>query len=205
MSRRELPRNYVEILEQRLAYLEGLLERQRLQPSQDVLLNPNTATHIEQPTTLGHAHPQSSGDAEELQDLASKVGTLSLNAAGAEPHYLGSSSTFAFARLIKPILNQVSLAAPESQTDYGPASGCATPTMCQLPDPTTAVTLSNAYFENIHTQYPFLSETDFRKWESSIVLLQGDYEQWTGANFSQTPFFFLNMVWLSLLIFDPPD
>lgn len=202
MSRRELPRNYVEILEQRLAYLEGLLEYQRPQPSQSVLLNPNPATETSAP---GHPHPQSSSDAEDVHDLASKVGTLSLNAAGAEPHYLGSSSTFAFARLIKPILSQLSLAPVETQAGHGPASGCATPTMCQLPDANTAIALSNAYFENVHTQYPFLSEIDFRKWESSIVLLQGDPEQWTGANFSQTPFFFLNMVWHPLSTAGAPD
>ena len=42
----------------------------------------------------------------ELSDLSSMIGTLSLNAAGAEPHYLGSSSAFAFARFVEPVIRQ---------------------------------------------------------------------------------------------------
>ena len=182
------------MLEQRLAYLEGLLDSQRRHTEQSIPLNPDIARDFAQASIPEQSQPKIYSDTEDLQDLASKVGTLSLNAAGAEPHYLGSSSTFAFARLIKPILNQVKLAPDESRTSHGGTSECTTPTLCQLPDPKTAVALSNAYFENVHTQYPFLHELDFRKWESSIVLLEGDHEQWTSANFNYSPFFFLNMV-----------
>ncbi|KIX07700.1 uncharacterized protein Z518_02354 [Rhinocladiella mackenziei CBS 650.93] len=41
---------------------------------------------------------------DEVSDLASKVGMLGLNAARAEPHYLGSSSAFAFSRVISSSL-----------------------------------------------------------------------------------------------------
>ena len=127
---------------------------------------------------------------EDLNDLASKVGTLSLNAAGAEPHYLGSSSTFAFARLIKPILSRI------ERTNSTYTDDCITdstaPSTCALPDPRTAIILSNAYFDNIHTQYPFLHEPDFRAWEAAVVC-QGN-SGWFEEQADLTPLFFLNMV-----------
>jgi hypothetical protein len=186
ISRRQLPRNYVENLERRLDYVETLLRQQQLvyQPSfaPELQACSVTASSPEPNTVAGHESP------EDLHDLASKVGTLSLNAAGAEPHYLGSSSTFAFARLIKPLLSQVGNST--FQDEPSEAVDLTTPATCHLPDPATAVVLSNAYFDNVHSQYPFLYEADFRDWESAIIL---DVQE---PIIDSAPYFFLNIVCL---------
>lgn len=129
-------------------------------------------------------------------ELASKVGLLSLNAAGAEPHYLGSSSTFAFSRIISPSLRQGISQSPQ-QIKTGPfiqdpeIDVFTVTNPCDLPGYDQAVQLSNAYFQNIHPQYPFLHEPTFREWEKAIVS--------KGSSFDDTlsealPLFFLYMV-----------
>jgi hypothetical protein len=186
ISRRQLPRNYVENLERRLDYVETLLRQQQLvyQPQPEPGLQASSiTTSSPEPRTLADYETT-----EDLHDLASKVGTLSLNAAGAEPHYLGSSSTFAFARLIKPLLSQVGNST--FQDEPSEAVDLTTPATCHLPDPATAVILSNAYFDNIHSQYPFLYEADFREWESAIILHAHE------PIIDSAPYFFLNIVCL---------
>lgn len=177
------------MLEHRIAYLEATSRPDHPFSMTDEGIEPTVAPHAPLPQQASDGPKDQHG--EDLQDLASKVGTLSLNAAGAESQYLGSSSIFAFARLIKPMLNQISVAQQAHTTDQ--LSEYGSPEMCQLPDPVTAVILSNAYFENVHTQYPFLNEPVFREWESSIVLSQGD-QQWLGETIHQAALFFLNIV-----------
>ena len=126
----------------------------------------------------------------EISDLSSMIGTLSLNAAGAEPHYLGSSSTFAFARFVEPALRQVVSSMPSQVSDDG-CNDLLIPEPCPLPDYQTAVRLSNAYFQNIHTQYPFLHEPTFRMWEEA---LKDPFEAMEILNYKSVPLFFLNMV-----------
>jgi hypothetical protein len=106
---------------------------------------------------------------DEDDDLSSIIGTLSLNTAGSEPTFLGSSSAFAFSRFLKTSL-QSSVTAPSPRTaiDYQ-ALDAGSQEPCSLPDYQTAVKLSNAYFDNVHTQYPFLHEESFRAWESRLA------------------------------------
>ena len=126
-------------------------------------------------------------DQHELSDLSSMVGTLSLNAAGAEPRYLGSSSVFAFARFIKPALRKAVSSMPVDIDDLE----LPPPEPCLLPDYHTAVRLSNAYFENIHPQYPFLHEPTFRMWETA---LEDPFDAMTVLDCNPVPLYFLNMV-----------
>ena len=189
VSRRELPRNYVETLEHRIAFLEA----NALFGPPPSIAHPSNEFAIGDETSAAQQYDLvDDNEPEDLQDLASKVGTLSLNAAGAESQYLGSSSIFAFARLIKPMLNQISI----SQQVRSAASKQEriSPETCQLPEPALASVLSNAYFSNVHTQYPFLYEPDFRRWESSIVLSHAGNEEMLDDNFNPATFFFLNMV-----------
>lgn len=193
VSRRRLPRNYVETLERRVAYLENILRHSQDDFSDNLnqTVHPNFLTSPASVATGPH-DDRSSGnaDTQTVEDLASKVGTLSLNAAGAEPHYLGSSSTFAFARLLKPALDQIAL-EPSSTLQSQSSLLDSVPTTCPLPDYETAISLSNAFFENIYTQYPFLHEPTFRAWESAILLsLQPLYD----PDFNPVPYYFLNMV-----------
>lgn len=153
--------------------------------------HPATTAPLEDPH---HSQSSANTDNGTVEDLASKVGTLSLNAAGAEPHYLGSSSTFAFARLLKPALNQLAL-EPVVTLETQSSVLDSIPTMCPLPNYEVAVSLSNAFFENICTQYPFLHEPTFRAWESAILLSsQPMFDHEFDPDFDPTPYYFLNMV-----------
>lgn len=151
---------------------------------------------VEDPNRGASTSPRTDDEIKEnegLDELSSKVGLLSLNAAGAEPYYLGSSSTFAFSRLINSSLRQVVLRDPDTDTQPGKKGDdvASLPTPCLLPDYDTAVKLSNAYFQNIHTQYPFLHEPTFRTWEAAIICGSVGFETLIS---NPMPLFFLNMV-----------
>ena len=64
-------------------------------------------------------------------------------------------------------------------------------TPCLLPDYDSCVTLSNAYFQNIHPQYPFLHEPTFRLWERKLI---GPFEAMDAPSFDPIHLFFVNMV-----------
>lgn len=68
---------------------------------------------------------------------------------------------------------------------------CPLPEPCPLPDYPTAVKLSNAYFQNIHPQYPFLHEPSFRAWET---VLEDPLEAMSTLGYNPVPLYFLNMV-----------
>jgi hypothetical protein len=133
-----------------------------------------------------------------VSDLASKVGMLGLNyAAGAEPQYLGSSSAFAFSRIINSSLRrgvQTSHAAV-----FGLAEEASMVSPCPLPNYEAGVMLSNAYFQNIHPQYPFLHEPTFRIWEMKLL---GTSESTNTFDFDPIALFFLNMVYHELVTLD---
>jgi hypothetical protein len=108
-----------------------------------------------------------------------------------EPQYLGSSSAFAFSRIISLPLNRN---LPPSAATTGPALGDQpglTGTPCPLPDYDTAISLSNAYFKNIHPQYPFLHEPTFRTWEAKVY---GASPESVHTELFGLSLFFLNMV-----------
>ncbi|KAF4997118.1 hypothetical protein FDECE_12162 [Fusarium decemcellulare] len=184
-TKRHQPRNYLETLEQRVVLLEGMLRELRSNAAGESVTSPSVhlPLHDQQPGNLATEE-----DPHELGDLSSMVGTLSINAAGAEPHYLGPSSAFAFARFIKPSLRQVVSLMPPNQDHHD----LQIPEPCPLPDYHTAVRLSNAYFQNIHPQYPFLHEATFRMWETA---LKDPLEAMSILNFNPVPLYFLNMVY----------
>lgn len=130
---------------------------------------------------------------DAVDKLEAKVGLLSLNAAGAEPQYLGSSSIFAFSRLINPSLRQVvSSDLPTGTVADGPENRVSVlPSPCLLPDHESAVRLSNVYFQNVNVHYPVLHEPTFRTWES--MLLQESAGQ-ANLHPDYISLFFLNMV-----------
>lgn len=206
-TKRHRPRDYLETLEQRVAFLEGVLKQYRPDLANDHLFqndalqlelqsSPSTSTRpIEDQSRGPSTLPRTEEDDEPagLDELASKVGLLSLNAAGAEPHYLGSSSTFAFSRLINSSLRQVVLTNSSDASAFGRNESDlpVIPTPCLLPDHDVAVKLSDAYFQNIHTQYPFLHEPTFRAWEATIASGADGFETFIS---NPGPMFFLNMV-----------
>lgn len=156
-TKRHQPRNYLETLEERVAFLEGIIARQNsggvaldsqpggvLQPP-EFEPGPFAAGQLpEQQDGNPSSFARINGDGDEVGDLASKVGMLSF-AAGAEPHYLGSSSTFAFSRVINSTLLQAIPRRKDgiigSHRDTRPL-----PSPCLLPDYEHCVKLSDAYF-----------------------------------------------------------
>ncbi|KAJ6071621.1 transcriptional regulator family: Fungal Specific TF [Penicillium canescens] len=208
VTRTYRPRNYIEILEKRIALLESLLKQCRPDLAySDVFkhhaLQPNSSSltqHIEIPH---HQHGDQSAlpiakDNVEADDgvdkLASRVGLLSLNAAGAEPQYLGSSSIFAFSRLINSYLRQVVSHDPSMANvlDYTESRSSVLPSPCLLPAYESAVKLSDSYFQNVNTHYPFLHEPTFRAWETMLVNESTGLERISPSSIS---LFFLNMVY----------
>ncbi|RFU28297.1 hypothetical protein B7463_g8032, partial [Scytalidium lignicola] len=206
VTKRRQPRNYLETLEYRVGFLERILKEARPDLADDHLFQgdfhrPETQSSpfavvksINNQYGGRSTSIRAGGESDGLDDLASKVGMLSMNAAGAEPHYLGSSSTFAFSRLINPTLRQAVLRKDTGMNAFRQHQDDSSmlPTPCPLPDYETAVKLSNAYFENIHSQYPFLHEPTFRVWEA---MLNGTSESLDALNFNPIPLFFLNIVY----------
>ncbi|KFX99698.1 hypothetical protein V497_01539 [Pseudogymnoascus sp. VKM F-4516 (FW-969)] len=186
-TKRHQPRNYTDTLEDRVALLEGLLQQMQQDATSASMEALVTSKDNSQPTDF---KPQE--DDNGVSDLASKVGMLGLHyAAGAEPQYLGSSSTFAFSRIINSTLRQGAPGNPP--TTFGLSEG---PTdllsPCPLPSYEAGVALSDAYFQNIHLQYPFLHEPTFRDWEMKLV---GASEGVDTFGFDSIPLFFVNMVY----------
>ncbi|KAF2489230.1 hypothetical protein BU16DRAFT_531570 [Lophium mytilinum] len=198
VTKRHQPRNYLETLEQRVAFLEDILKCHHPDLADDHLFSGDLhQTHVRSSPASYDGQwdiAEASNERNGLDDLASNVGLLSLNAAGAEPHYLGSSSTFAFSRLINLSLRQVVLKAPKTCGSSGPSKyePSMLPSPCALPDHDIGIRLSNAYFQNIHFQYPFLHEPTFREWEAAVAKRPSPFDDLTP---DPVALFFVNMVY----------
>ncbi|KAG5775302.1 hypothetical protein H9Q73_011016 [Fusarium xylarioides] len=203
-TRRHQPRNYVETLEAKVAFLEDLLRKAR----QGNTAPPVAASGTED--TPSGSSPEVSetkdDDDDEASALSSKVALLGMTADGEARHYLGPSSIFSFSHVIHASLRQPFPGNHlESLNDYQDDPAAA-PSPCFLPDYELGVSLSNAYFENIHPHYPFLHEPTFRRWEDALVRPSNTIEE---LDFDSAPLFFVNMVpmpspqpptsWLSVL------
>ncbi|KAH6873806.1 fungal-specific transcription factor domain-containing protein [Thelonectria olida] len=172
-TKRQLPRNYLETLEERVDLLERLLSQQG---------QPQASPELQVPA-------RGVDENDETTDLASKAGVLSLHASGAEPHYFGPSSMFSFSRTIHACVRQAAQKEPNS--DFSNSFGeqdASSLAPCRLPSYDVGVMLSNAYFENVHLQYPFLHEPTFRQWENNASRLDSVVA-------SPTELFFVNMVY----------
>ncbi|CZR56381.1 uncharacterized protein PAC_06269 [Phialocephala subalpina] len=151
-TKRRQARNYLETLEQRVAHLEGLLQQAR----------PDGTPSVTSMQSVDNGSSSQRQEDYEINDLASKAGMLDLKAAaGSEPHYLGSSSAFAFSRVLNSFLRQ-GISEKVSTGFNIHESHTTTPSPCLLPDYDTGVILSNANFQNINPHYPFLHEPTFR-------------------------------------------
>ena len=185
-TKRHQSRNYVETLEERVALLEEQLRRAR----SDDQASSKTPHTTQDPAHCRLAGSETSGEGDGTNELSFKVGMLGLRANGDEPHYLGSSSAFAFSRIIHSSLRQSFPGAP-SEVSNVLEEDISQSSPCPLPDPELGISLSNAYFENIHPQYPFLHEPTFRLWEKKLI------EPFTPIGpleFDPIPLFFINMV-----------
>lgn len=166
----QLPRNYLETLEERVELLERLLQQQS-QPHV-----PSSSGDFENvDTTVSSSGARDRDDNNAATDLVSKAGVLSLHASGAEPHYFGPSSIFSFSRIIQSCVRQAVQEEPGNEFDERLNKlDAASLQPCRLPSYEAGVALSNAYFENVHLQYPFLHEPTFRKWERNAAGLDSE-------------------------------
>lgn len=190
ITKRHQPRNYLEILEKRVALLESLLEHAQLNTPTASTVGP-VAENKEGDD--GPCPPGSQQAPDDVDNLASNVGLLSLSAFGSDSQYMGSSSTFAFSRLVSSHLRQNVSTGPAA-TGSGLSQGdlpSPSPSPCCLPDHETAMKLSNSYFDNIHPQYPFLHEPTFRSWEAMLIWPLGTLDELSSE---PVPLFFLYMV-----------
>ncbi|KAK1964004.1 hypothetical protein LY78DRAFT_640334 [Colletotrichum sublineola] len=216
------PRDYMKSLEARVAYLEGLLQQARPEVALDhfgpnlsrdsdnsvhphIVPNQPTSTIPMPPaftdlsnTSSFYKLPVSSIDAEEnhVDVLSSEVALLCLSAAGREPHYFGPSSAVSFSRIVSVTMG---LTRREGNSQHGhvgcgkrPGTEVPREAPLRLPSPALRASLSEAYFNNIHPQYPFLHEPTFRTWEDNCLKasLEGHGSSDNGASW-----FFVLMVY----------
>ncbi|KAM5510122.1 subtilisin-like protease [Fusarium oxysporum f. sp. phaseoli] len=186
-TKRKLPRNYLETLEERVEHLESLLQQSQSQVTPSAAVT--GSRELGHPAATSIFTPINNDETDDNTDLVSKAGVLSLHASGAEPYYFGSSSIFSFSRVIHACVRQAVQEMPHSElglslNDLDPSAAAP----CRLPSYEAGEALSQAYFENVHFQYPFLHEPTFRQWEGNV------YHNTTGSA-SSTELFFVNMVY----------
>ncbi|CAH0046509.1 unnamed protein product, partial [Clonostachys solani] len=123
--------------------------------------------HISTPSVVNHS--------DNVDDLFSEIGMLSLQAAGQSPphpHYFGPGSSFVFSKSVFSHFNRLRSQGPGlslggiwdwKMSNLPPAVPAA------LPSREIGRLLSNAYFENINPQYPILHRPTFTKWEQEVM------------------------------------
>lgn len=202
----------MQLLEARVAYLEGLLHESRPDVATDHFGDSQQArrhgdTDGPRKTGRSFASPgRNSGpgandasDSLDIEadgtdtDLASDVAFLAVSASGREPQYFGPSSALSFSRIASSTLglhrrhggSQVSaddMARAQAVREWKPVT---------FPTPSACERLSSAYFENVHPQYPFLHRPTFEKWKDECMQAQqgGSLPQ-----LNKVPLFFVLMV-----------
>ncbi|KAL6400206.1 transcription activator protein acu-15 [Ilyonectria robusta] len=176
------PRDYMQSLEARVAYLEGLLQKTRPDVALDHLVESEQSPRgdIQQASASGlHNAPQDDaqgGPSIEVEDpadqLSADVALLCLSAAGKEPHYFGPSSAVSFSRIVSAAM-KLPRKVGGSQNSVLMAENAAFSSArlfpISFPSPALGSTLSQAYFNNLHPQYPFLHRPTFEFWEDSCM------------------------------------
>lgn len=227
------PRDYMQSLEARVAYLEGLLREARpdvaidhfpdreggqtsssgnveqgFSFSQTDTITPAMVSGPQAEPGMSNANQRTEGqaaasvDADDPADqLSADVALLCLGAAGREPHYFGPSSAVSFSRIVSAALNlpRKNGSSQHSVTSGpGGASQPSRPTApIMFPTPTLGAALSQAYFDNLHPQYPFLHRPTFHYWEN-LCMTANAAGQLSAAG--DTALFFVWMVCFRILI-----
>jgi hypothetical protein len=136
------------------------------------------------------------GDTARSDPVSSEVATLCVNASGREPQYLGHSSALSFAHVATQAMGLDDNASDQNlwsgSQSNDDTSRSATAIEMKHPSPKVAESLSRAYFDNIHPQYPFLHQPSFEVWERCCreANLNG-----TLSGVGHIPLFFVTMVY----------
>lgn len=116
-------------------------------------------------------------DDQKADHLSSEVALLCLSATGREPHYFGPSSAVSFSRIVSATMGIApgeTASNPRQSADPNPdelrpgVRPDNTATSRCSPSPSTSAKLTQAYFDNIHPQYPFLHRPTFEGWEEEF-------------------------------------
>lgn len=188
-TKKRRPRNYLETLEARVAFLEDKGQSSVAEASPTSLPTPEVQQESSRHSTF------ISNEGDRATDLSLQTGLLDVRSAQPEPQYLGSSSTFSFSHILNSSLSRHLPERPKPAPSLL-SRGRPSPSVPFLLDNDLAITLSNAYFGNIQSQYPFLHEPTFRLWEKKLTTQSQD-----GANapLDSVPLFFVNMVGFSIV------
>ena len=220
------PRDYMQSLESRVAYLERLLKEARPDLAADhmdhslqqagtdgdiqyshiaspvhMLVSPPLQSDVLDTQSVDMQRAQTgrvrSSEGPEFLPVSSEVGLLCVNASGREPQYLGHSSALSFAQIAT---NTMGLQSESGGQGPGWAHTAVLDRhrrknkTSKLEHPTTEMSeiLSKAYFENIHSQYPFLHQPTFASWERKC---REANESGTLLEVEHVPLFFVTMVY----------
>ena len=90
--------------------------------------------------------------------LSNEVALLCLSAAGREPQYFGPSSALSFSQIASTVMGlpRSRNAGSSQYNNEGQQQPAHSARSVEYPSPSKVELLSQAYFGNIHTQYPFL-------------------------------------------------
>ncbi|KAJ0331307.1 hypothetical protein COL5a_002846 [Colletotrichum fioriniae] len=131
--------------------------------------------------------PSVDADDHHVDTLSSEVALLCLSAAGREPHYFGPSSAVSFSRIVSATMGLASTGGSSQHSHAGRGKDINPEVVrevpLRLPSPTLRANLSEAYFNNIHPQYPFLHKPTFQIWEETCLKasLDGDLSSVNGS------------------------
>lgn len=189
-SKRQLPPNYIEVLETRIAELEGLLSKVHPDIASDHI-SASTRQHVvfeaESHVSGSTQNSPNGSDIENLHDEASRsssqnltddLATLCASAASGQMLYFGETSGPALSKILTTIMNGARLQAPGltlSGARNSPWHELPKAIPASLPEPVFGSLLVDAYFTHVHPQYPFLHRPTFVYWESQVqaALRQG--------------------------------
>ncbi|GLA28103.1 hypothetical protein AnigIFM63326_005669 [Aspergillus niger] len=188
VSFRDISRNYVDDLESRIEWLESII-REHLphfdlckpdEPERSTRLDRRHGGSVSRASNLSsasEAHPSQTNNNKDdwgpARDITDQLGLISINAE-ADLRYLGPSSGLFFTRFVLTGLGRRAELAPESvspsgETNFIPAELLDIQPKDLPSDLNQAQWLTQAYFQAVHGQFPFLHRP------SHLELLQRAY------------------------------
>ncbi|CAH0021249.1 unnamed protein product [Clonostachys rhizophaga] len=162
------PRDHIRTLEARIAYLETLVQDQTPEAANRHVFSTSGPRE-------GQAGPYAYHRADAGSDtLSSEVAVLCLSAAGREPHYFGPSSAVSFSRIASAVMGLPNKKSMRATSDHGGSDKARegrrrTVPVIDFPSASRMEKLSEAYFANIHPQYPFLHRPTARMMEKECM------------------------------------
>ncbi|KAL4966573.1 transcription factor domain-containing protein [Aspergillus stella-maris] len=168
-------------------------------PCQPDSISPETTATAAQQASVRRPSSVHSED-QRIDVLSSEVALLCLSATGRDPHYFGPSSAVSFSRIVGATMGLPTTSSVASGSQHSaaaarepsPFSAIQEETSLRLPSPPMAEKLTNAYWNNIHPQYPVLHRPTFRTWERN---LRKDGQPEIGTESPTIPLYFVLMVY----------